>query len=118
MKAKYSALVCLVVLSACPGLRSQTNELAVGDNPPPLAFGTTLQAANGLHANWPALKDKVVVLEFWATWCMPCIQSMPHLNEMADALKDAPVQFIAITDEKPEIVTPFLQSTRSTPGLV
>src|SRR5579859_974033 len=109
MKAKSPLLACMVVLAACPGLRSQTNELAVGDSPPPLDFETTLQAPQGTHASWPALKDKVVVLEFWATWCMPCIQAMPHLNQMADALKDAPVQFIAITDEKEEIVAPFLK---------
>ncbi len=99
----------MALLGVCPGLWSQTNELAVGDNPPPLDFATLLQAPNGARASWPALKDKVVVLEFWATWCMPCIQAIPHLNEMADALKDAPVQFIAITEEQAEIVTPFLQ---------
>jgi thiol-disulfide isomerase/thioredoxin len=30
-----------------------------------------------------SLESKVVVLEFWASWCRPCIEAIPHLNEMA-----------------------------------
>jgi uncharacterized protein (TIGR03435 family) len=109
MKEKFSLAACVLLLGVCPALRGQTNELSVGDSPPPLNFQSLLQAPDGAHPSWQTLKDKVVVLEFWATWCVPCIRAMPHLNEMADALKDAPVQFIAITDENAEIVNSFLK---------
>lgn len=39
-------------------------------------------------------KGKIYVVEFWATWCGPCIQSIPHLTELARANKD--VTFIAV----------------------
>jgi thiol-disulfide isomerase/thioredoxin len=55
------------------------------------------------------LKGKVVVLEFWATWCGPCIAAIPHLNELADRFKDKPVQFIAITAEDEQVAGPFLK---------
>lgn len=40
-------------------------------------------------------KGKVYVVEFWATWCGPCIQSMPHLSDMADKWKGK-VEFISV----------------------
>lgn len=40
-------------------------------------------------------KDKVYVIELWATWCLPCLEAMPHLNEMAKKYKDKNVIFIA-----------------------
>jgi uncharacterized protein (TIGR03435 family) len=87
----------------------EATEPKPGEAPPPLGLETLLQAPAGTQASWAALKGKVVVLEFWATWCGPCIGAIPHLNELADKFKDEPVQFIAITDQDEEAVRPFLR---------
>jgi uncharacterized protein (TIGR03435 family) len=92
------------ILSVCTAA-----EPKAGDPPPPLGLETILQAPSGAEPSWNALKGKVVVLEFWATWCGPCVAAIPHLNELADKLKDEPIQFIAITAEDEKVVGPFLR---------
>ncbi|HAH32874.1 MAG TPA: hypothetical protein DCL44_11230 [Elusimicrobia bacterium] len=54
------------------------------------------------------LKGKVVFLDFWATWCAPCVASLPHINRLHEALKGEPVVFIAVTDESTDTITAFL----------
>ena len=58
-----------------------------------------MQAPAGSKADWASLKGKVVVLEFWATWCSPCVASLPHLNQLVESLDPAKFQFISIDDE-------------------
>src|SRR6185503_11931309 len=81
----------------------------VGKPAPELGLEQVLQAPAGTEASWEKLKGKVVVLEFWATWCAPCIAAIPHLNELADHFKGKPVQFIAITDEQNKVIEAFLK---------
>ena len=45
------------------------------------------------------LNNKYIVLEFWATWCGPCIAAVPHLNQLQDEFKQNDLYFISITDE-------------------
>jgi len=49
------------------------------------------------------------VLEFWATWCGPCVYSIPHLNELHVALGDQ-VTIVGITNEDEATVRSFVES--------
>ena len=50
------------------------------------------------------LSDKFIVLEFWATWCGPCIAAVPHMNKIQQEFKQKDLYFISITDESIEKV--------------
>lgn len=48
----------------------------------------------------PDLKGKFIVAEFWATWCVPCLEALPHLNELQRNFAKADnLIFLSITDE-------------------
>jgi len=47
----------------------------------------------------PDTDGKPMIVEFWATWCPPCRESIPHLNEIYAKYKDKGLQVVGITDE-------------------
>lgn len=89
--------------------RMMGSGLQIGESAPPLRLAEILQAPQGADATWEKLRGKVVVLDFWATWCGPCVASLPHWNELTLKFQDQPVVFIAISDENKDVVTSFLK---------
>jgi cytochrome c biogenesis protein CcmG/thiol:disulfide interchange protein DsbE len=65
----------------------------------------------GLEGKLPdALKGKVVVLDFWASWCGPCKESFPVMNDLQKKFADKGLVILAVNvDEKAEAMTDFLK---------
>ncbi len=55
-----------------------------------------------------SLRGQIAVVEFWATWCPPCRDSIPHLNEVHDLYRDKGVTIIGLSDEDPDKVSDFV----------
>jgi thiol-disulfide isomerase/thioredoxin len=59
-------------------------------------------AIKGSHVSIEGLKGKVVVLDFWATWCGPCVVEMPKMKELYAKFHDQGVEFIGVSLDKPK----------------
>ena len=67
----------------------------LGESVPTLA----LLDAEGKPAPSPAFIGKVSIIDFWATWCGPCVTSLPMLERMAHSFEDRGVQLISLNTE-------------------
>ncbi|OGR76201.1 MAG: hypothetical protein A2X32_02935 [Elusimicrobia bacterium GWC2_64_44] len=103
----------LLLLSACSGQPAERPALAKKGQPAPqITLPKLLNAPVKELRNWDALEGKVVVLEFWATWCEPCVDYIPKLNLLAERFRGKPVVFLHVTDESEEDVREFLKLNR------
>ena len=66
----------------------------------------SLKDLDGNTLNFNDLKNKVVFLNFWATWCPPCIAELPSIQDLHDDYKDK-IAFVLISSEKSEVVKSF-----------
>jgi peroxiredoxin len=71
----------------------------------------SLPVLGGGTISMAALKGKVVVVNFWATWCPPCLKEMPMLNELHTAYKDQGVVVLGLSldEEGLSITEPFIK---------
>lgn len=68
----------------------------------------TLSDLGGKTWRLQDLKGKVVLVNFWATWCPPCRKEMPDLQALYDKYKDQGLVVLSISDEDAAKVTPFI----------
>lgn len=69
--------------------------LATGTKAP----GWTLPSSKGKPISLKELKGKVVLLDFWGTWCMPCLKAMPDIQAIHETFKGQPVEIIGVSVE-------------------
>ncbi|MGH1538281.1 MAG: TlpA family protein disulfide reductase [Gammaproteobacteria bacterium] len=55
-----------------------------------------LKSASGDNVRLSELKGRVVMLNFWATWCGPCAEEIPHLNELHESLDPYDFELLGI----------------------
>jgi peroxiredoxin len=68
----------------------------------------TLPDLNGLKWTLSELHGKVVLVNFWATWCPPCRKELPDLNALYQRFKGQGLVVLAVSDEKREVVRRFV----------
>ncbi|MCG6553731.1 MAG: redoxin domain-containing protein [Candidatus Magnetominusculus sp. LBB02] len=98
-----SAIVFTIILTAQPAGASDL----VGQPAPDF----TLQSTDGSDVALSSYKGKVILLNFWATWCTPCRDEMPSMNKLYMKYKDKGLVIIAVsTDDSIKAVERFLST--------
>lgn len=105
MKQKFQLLFLLCIMALGASAQKDTSaSLNIGDNAPRLRVSKWIKGTQGEIFE----KGKIYVIDFWATWCGPCIAAMPHLSYLAHKYKHKAV-FLAI-----DVYEGHVTKTRST----
>lgn len=103
----------LMMLVLCPSASARTAERGPVEKP----ITVTRVDETTLKARLATLKGKVVVVNLWATWCIPCVEEFPHLVTLANRYHDRGLEVIAISiddiDSLQTAVIPFLMRQRA-----
>jgi thiol-disulfide isomerase/thioredoxin len=92
MKAFWRAVVAVVAASAALAMAEQPFRDWSGKPTPPLA----LHDLSGKPVDLAALRGRVVLVNFWATWCEPCIAEMPSIARLEEKLQGKPFAVLAV----------------------
>ncbi|MEI8342413.1 MAG: TlpA disulfide reductase family protein [Verrucomicrobiota bacterium] len=105
---KTLSLLCSIALLACPVLgRAQEK--------PSQPVDIKFTSIDGRAVDLAKLTGKVVLIDFWATWCPPCRAEVPHVVEAYKKLHDKGFEIIGISlDQNKEAVVEFVKKNDMT----
>ena len=125
MRASLSLLLgvaLLVGLTACggddasspdqaPRTSTEARSGATYQTDPAPAPDVTMETLDGEQINLAEQKGKVILVNFWATWCAPCRKEIPDLIDLHSSMKDDGLMVvgIAVDDEGTDVVKPFVE---------
>lgn len=90
-------------------------DVGVGTNALPFA----LKTADGKDISMASLRGKVVLLNFWGTWCKPCLKELPEFDRLIRHYKKQGAVLVAVaTDTEPEKVLEFARERKISAKLV
>jgi thiol-disulfide isomerase/thioredoxin len=111
---KRSLLTWLIIFSFCAGGVFFLSCCSKGEKEPSsgLAPDFSLKTFDGQEITLSQLKGKVVLLDFWATWCGPCKESIPHLIQLYKTYRESGFELVGINLDKGdvEVVRRFIMS--------
>jgi peroxiredoxin len=101
-----SAFAAVFVLFA---VASQVSALDAGTRLPEIG----LTDLSGKKVDLASLKGKVVIVDFWASWCAPCAEELPQLEKLHKKYKDRGLVVVGVSvDEEAENLTGFLKKVK------
>lgn len=109
---KKRLILSLLVLAICAGVffaaRSKFRAQQASSADRSVAPDFTLPDLSGKQLTLSSYRGKVVLLDFWATWCDPCRDETPRFVELQDKYRDRGFQIIGISiDDSPDPVRQF-----------
>jgi peroxiredoxin len=109
MRKLISRLLTFFIIALSP-ISFADNSAATNSANLVKAVSFSLPGVAGQQVSLDDYRGKVVLVDFWASWCTPCIRSFPWMNKMIDNYSDDDFAVIAINmDQDPELAKKFLQ---------
>ena len=108
--AMLAGLAAIALISGCSKFDNSQSNL----NGPQITakfFDAQFTDPAGKPVNLAALRGKTIVVNFWSTWCPPCVEEMPMFSDVQTAYKDKNVVFVGIAADQTANVKEFLQKT-------
>jgi len=97
---KFFLILILAVAFSAPALSAQpgqTGEVPLSANELKTLPQINLQDFTGKSVSTDRFKGKILVVDFWATWCVPCIEEVPKFNQLQQKYEAQGVQVIGVT---------------------
>lgn len=116
-------IAIIVILFIVNNTRDDAPESAITQNYPPSsldekiqmpesrkpAFDFALNSLDGKKVKLSDYKGKIVIVDFWATWCAPCRKGIPDLIELQNEFKEVQVIGISVDQNPMEVVPDFVK---------
>ena len=94
-KIVFYTLYCFLLLGCNPDIRNNKNVSDLES----LQLKTSFVDLSENNLDLSVYKEGKIVINYWATWCRPCIKEMPSLKKAAEILEDYGYTFLLVSDE-------------------
>lgn len=116
MVGRRCCSVAVLLLALLLGAASMSMSAQLGDPAPELKVSTWVKGGPVKLAEGKG--KNIFVVEFWATWCPPCKETIPHLTTLQKKLKDKGVVFVGVSPEDARTVKAYVAKMGSKMGYV
>lgn len=94
-----------------PGKSAETPATAPVPVPVPAIFDLVLTDLKGQQQSLGQWRGKLLIVNYWATWCHPCREEMPGFSRLQDKYRDKGIQFVGISIDNVDKIVEFQKIT-------